>query len=282
MIRGLWVVFLVYLGWALLLYTQQRRMLFPGVDLPAPAAIPALPEEGVERVAIPFSAGTAEALFFPAAGSVPDAPALVFAHGNGELISDNIPIARQLADLGVAVLLLEYPGYGRSDGTPSRRAIAEVFLSGFDWLRSREQVNPGRIGGFGCSLGAAAITDLARERPLKALILQSPFLSVAHLARGYLVPGLLVRDRFDNLEVLRRYGGPVLLIHGRRDEIVPHAHSERLAVAAPSAELLSLDCGHNDCPPDPVAYLAVIKRFLEQSGILEPQAPGIRPPDSSR
>ena len=61
----------------------------------------------------------------------------MFAHGNGELITHNLSIARNPANLGLAVLLVEYPGYGRFDGTPSRRAIREVFLYGFDWLHAR-------------------------------------------------------------------------------------------------------------------------------------------------
>ena len=93
---------------------------------------------------------------------------------------------------------------------------------------------------------------------------------MAHLALGYLVPDLLVRDWFDNLQALRRDGGPVLLIHGKRDEIVPYAQNEWLAEAEPTAALLSLDCGHNDCPPDPVAYLGAIERFLQRSEILRP------------
>ena len=150
-------------------------MLFPGADLPALAAIPFMPVERVERIHPPFSAGSAEALFSHAADSVSEAPALMFAHGNGELITHNLSVARKLADLGLAVLLAGYPGYGRSDGTPSRRAITEAFLSGFDWLHALVQVDQGSIGGFGCSLGAAALADLAQARSLKALILQSPF-----------------------------------------------------------------------------------------------------------
>lgn len=275
-------ILLLYIGWAAFLYTQQRHILFPGADLPAPAAVPGLPHEGVEKTRLPFSSGSVEALFFPAARSGQAGPALVFAHGNGELISDNLPIGRQIAGLGISVLMVEYPGYGRSDGTPSRRAIAEVFISGFDWLSARPEVDRERIVGFGRSLGSGAITDLAGQRSLKALILQSSFLSVSHLASRYLVPGLLVRDRFNNLAALRRYGGPVLLIHGREDEIVPHAHSERLAEAASAAELLSLDCGHNDCPPDPVAYLRAIETFLTRAGMLGASPPGAMDSGSTR
>jgi len=122
--------------------------------------------------------------------------------------------------------------------------------------------------GFGRSLGSGAITDLAQRRPLKALVLQSSFVSVAHFARRYLLPSLLVRDNFDNLAAIGGFEGPVLLFHGTHDRIIPHAHSERLARAASDAELVSLDCGHNDCPPNWDQYIRAIRGFLVRAEVL--------------
>lgn len=256
-----------YMGWATLLFLMQRRMMFPGADLASPSvAVDRLPER-VESVRLAFSGGSVEAWFVPSPSPTPS-PAVIFAHGNAELIGDGLHDARSLAELGMSVLVVEYPGYGRSDGAPSRGSIGEAFLSAYDWLSARSDVSEDRIVGFGRSLGSGAITDLAEHRPLKALVLQSPFVSVAHFARRYLLPGLFVRDRFDNLAALRRFEGPVLLIHGMRDRIIPHVHSERLARAAANAELVSLDCSHNDCPPNWAEYIGAIRDFLVRSEVL--------------
>lgn len=261
------IVATIYVGWALLLFTMQRRMMFPGWNAALPYITTGDVPDGVESVRLPFSSGGGEAWFLAAPGHGP-APAVVFAHGNAELIDNGLRDALSLTGLGMSVLLVEYPGYGQSEGTPSRRSIGEVFLAAYDWLTARPDVDGERIVGMGRSLGTGAITDLARVRPLRALVLQSPYVSVAHFARRYLLPGFLARDRFDNLEVLRDFDGPVLLIHGRRDEVIPYSHSERLKRAAPAVELLSLDCGHNNCPPDWAVYVASLEEFLLRAGVL--------------
>lgn len=265
------VVVALYLGWATLLFVTQRGMLFPGASMALPEVTEGRAPPDVEQVWLGTAQGRVEAWFVPAAESG-DAPAVVFAHGNAELIDYAVADARALRELGLSVLLVEYPGFGRSEGRPTRGSIGETFLVAYDWLASREGVDGSRIVGMGRSLGSGAITDLAEARPLAAMVLVSPFTSVGAFARRYLVPSFLARDRFDNLAVLRRWDGPVLLLHGRRDTVIPHAHSERLAAAAPEARLVSLDCGHNDCPPDPRAYDELVRSFLVDAAVLPPAA----------
>jgi hypothetical protein len=77
----------------------------------------------------------------------------------------------------------------------------------------------------------------------------------------------LVRDPFDNLAALRRYPGPVLILHGRHDPVIPFAHGEALARAATRATLVEYPCGHNDCPPDPQRFWRDIAAFLTAAGI---------------
>lgn len=256
-----------YVAWGVFVFAMQRSMMFPGASMPAAVADETDPPRGVESVRIPFSGGTAEAWFLPARGSSPS-PAIIFAHGNAEFIDHGLADARALAALGASVLLVEYPGYGRSDGEPSRASISEVFLGAYDGLTARPDVDRQRIAGFGRSLGAGVIGDLSRQRPLRTLVFQSPFTSVAHFARRFLLPGFLVRDGFDNVAALRQFDGPVLLLHGEHDAIIPIAHSERLAEIAPDAELVRLACGHNDCPPDRHEFMRLLADFLERSGVV--------------
>ncbi len=190
-----------------------------------------------------------EAWFLPALDGAPGPrPLLLFAHGNAELI-DLWPAAFEAPRrLGLGALLVEYPGYGRSTGRPSERSIARAMVAAFDWAVARPEVDPERVVGYGRSVGGGAVCALARERPLAALVLESSFTGVRDLARGFGVPGFLVLDPFDNLEVLRAFRGPVLIVHGEQDEVAPVAHARQLAAAARGSRLELKACGHNDCP----------------------------------
>jgi hypothetical protein len=254
------IALLVFLA---LVFFGQRRLLYPG----APALGGAGPERvGGERVWL----GTgSEAWLLPARGGVADGgPLLVFAHGNGELIDHWGDAFEPARASGAAVLLVEYPGYGRSKGAPSESSIGAAMRAAYDFAVQERGFEAARVVGWGRSLGGGAVCALARERPLAALVLESTFTSVVDMARGLGLPALLapllVRDRFDNLALLRRFAGPVLLIHGERDEIVPPAHAVALRAGAPAAALEWLPCGHNDCPrPWPP-----VLRFLAANGLL--------------
>jgi fermentation-respiration switch protein FrsA (DUF1100 family) len=137
-------------------------------------------------------------------------------------------------------------------------------VAAFDWAGARAEVDPKRIVAWGRSLGGGAAGALARKRSLAALILESTFTSVRSMARSRGMPGFLIRDPFDNLSVVRAFPGPVLLIHGENDAVIPAENSRALYGAARSAELHLLPCGHNDCPQP----WALIHRFLLGRGIL--------------
>lgn len=187
------------------------------------------------------------------------APLVIYAHGNGELIDYWVDQFEPLRAAGASVLLVEYPGYGRSSGSPSEVSIRQAMVAGFDWAAAQPGVDRARIIGWGRSLGGGAVCALARERKLAALVLESSFTSVRALAAElFRLPGFLVRDRFDNLEVVRAFQGPILLLHGDRDASIPVAHARALQTAAARAELHVLSCGHNDC----VRPWEVLRRFL--------------------
>jgi len=88
---------------------------------------------------------------------------------------------------------------------------------------------------------------------------------VRRMARRHLLFGPLVRDPFDTLGAVGEFEGPVLVIHGREDRLIPPAHGSTLAEGAPNGELVWLDCGHNDCPRP----WKELRGFLERQGILE-------------
>jgi fermentation-respiration switch protein FrsA (DUF1100 family) len=121
-------------------------------------------------------------------------------------------------------------------------------VAAYDWAAAQPGVDRARILAWGRSLGGGAVCMLARERPLAALVLESTFTSMRAMAKALFgVPGFLVRDRFDNLELVRTFAGPILQFHGQHDPSIPLEHARALHAAAAHSELHELPCGHNDC-----------------------------------
>jgi len=260
-------LYLVYCGF---LYLMQRQMLFPRHLIELPSNTENIP--GLEKIWVATSFGKIETWFLPqAAGRVTEpAPAVIFAHGNGELIDFWPHELKKLNRLGIGVLLVEYPGYGRSNGSPSQKNITEAFTAAYDVLVTREDVDSSRIVLLGRSVGGGAVCILAANRPSAALILMSSFVSVRSFASKYLVPDFLVRDPFDNLAIVRDYHGPILVVHGKFDEVIPYRHGTTLYQAAQRGQLISYDSGHNDCPPSWDTFWRDIETFLKDSGLIKP------------
>lgn len=261
----------LYLGYLALLYLGQRSMMYPGAGMRVGAEAQLLPP-GAEPVAIAAPFGEVRAIFLPAAAPG-RAPALLYFHGNAEFAFQNVALLQPLAARGVHVLIVEYPGYAGSDGVPGRATLAEAARRSHDWLARRPEVDPARIIAMGRSIGSGPAVELAAERPLAALVLLSAFASIDDFARGMGAPALLIRDRYDNRARLRAYPRPVLLFHGRNDDIIPFAHAQALAGAAPHAQLVALDCGHNDCPYFGAAFFDTLAEFLSAAGILPQRRP---------
>lgn len=251
---------------AALIFFGQRSLLFPGGARRATADGPE--RAGGERLPVSGPGASGEAWLLPARAGRAAGPLLLFAHGNGELIDDWLDAFEPLRARGASVLLVEYPGYGRARGSPSERSIAAAFVSAYDFAL-RERGFAGRpVVGWGRSLGGGAVCALARERPLAALLLESTFAGVVSMAREMGLPERLarwlVRDPFDNLTALRRFRGPLLLLHGEHDEVIPPSQARVLHEQTPGSELHWLPCGHNDCPrPWPL-----VLPFLERHGLL--------------
>jgi pimeloyl-ACP methyl ester carboxylesterase len=260
-----------YCLYCILVFLVQRSILFPRNQIPMPSpAKPVNPMPSLHRIWLEAAGAQIEAWFIaPAAGATAQpAPAVIFAHGNGELIDDWPEMLQNFSRMGIGLLLVEYPGYGRSSGTPTKDTIAQAFVAAYDTLVSYKEVDPRRIILFGRSVGGGAVCALALKRPAAALILMSTFTSVRSMASKFLVPPFLIRDPFDNLEAVRQYRGPLLLIHGRHDRIVPYENSVRLHRAAHNSSLLDYNAGHNDCPPDWKRFWKDAAEFFAKSDIV--------------
>ena len=257
---------LIYAAYCLVLFLVQRQVIFPRYMIPS-SLPPDLKILQIEPWWLETSFGKVEAWFLPPAAADKPAPAVIFGHGNGELIDYWPKELARFSAMGIGLLLVEYPGYGRSAGSPSQASIAETFILAYDRLAARTDVDPTRIVLFGRSLGGGAVCDLTLRRPSAALILMSCFKSVSAFAVRYLAPAFLIRDPFDNLAAVRRYQGPVLVMHGKFDEVVPFSHGQALHSAAQTGKMVVYEAGHNDCPPDWAVFWRDVEDFLKANGI---------------
>lgn len=256
------LAYLIYVGY---IYYIQRWVLFPRHLLPpvysSVADFPGWKQQWFETPATRVEGWFAP----PAVSSNPGvAPLFIITHGNGELIDIWPPRVVQLQRQGYGVLLVEYPGYGRSTGEPSEAEIRATLSAAYDWAVAQPGVDPQRVILFGYSVGGGAIGTLAAQRPSAALVLMSTFSSVRAMAQALYLPGFLARDPFDTTAVVQHYANPILLIHGTKDTIIPHTNSIALKQAAPSSKLLLLPCGHHDCVEDWEEFWLLIEDFLRE------------------
>lgn len=258
---------LCVLGVFVVLVALQRSLLFPRHMLSvAPNAGDGVP--GLERLWIDSDEGRVEAWFLPGDGvsAQKPGPAVIFAHGNGELIDHWPQTLAGYRRLGISVLLPEYRGYGRSAGSPSQERIESDFVRFHALLTKRPEVDATRLLYHGRSLGGGAVCTLAARRPPRAMILMSTFTSVRQMARRFWVPGFVVRDPFDNLAVVEKLKLPIFVLHGDADELIPVEHGKRLAEAAKQSEIkLYPGQPHNFWPR---SFFTDVEPFLRRVGIL--------------
>ncbi len=153
-------------------------------------------------------------------------------------------LAVALNRMGLSVLLFDYRGYGGNPGRPSEEGLAADARAAQAWLAAQPEVDPDRIAYFGESLGAAVAVGLAVQRPPAALVLRSPFTSLADVGAVH-YPWLPVRrlllDRYPSIERIASVHAPLLVIAGDRDDIVPLSLSRRLYDAAAEPKRLRRD-----------------------------------------
>lgn len=186
---------------------------------------------------------------------------LLYSHGNAEDLGVLLPYLERYRAQGFAVFAYDYRGYGRSEGAPSEAGVYRDIDAAYRYLVDELGVPPERIIGYGRSLGGAVTIDLAARQPLAGLVVESSFTS----AFGVLpVTRIMPFDKFRSRSKIGQVGCPVLVIHGRSDEVIPFSHGEALFAAAPEPKRnLWLDNAHHNDVPDVggEAYLAALRDF---------------------
>ena len=194
---------------------------------------------------------------------------LLFFHGNAGNISHRLESIRQFRQLGLSVFIIDYRGYGQSEGRTTEQGIYRDAEAAWRHLTETNKTPAERIIVFGRSMGASAAAYLAaRHRPL-ALIIESSFTSVPDIAKEY-YPWLpvrwLSRLRHSAEDFVQQAESPVLVIHSRDDEIVPFRHGQAIFAAAREPKrFVEIRGTHNDAfLRDEQNYLAGLRSFLDE------------------
>ena len=163
-----------------------------------------------------------------------DAPMVLWFHGNAGNIADRLDNARLLFERGLSLFMIDYRGYGRSEGEPSEQGINEDGRAAHDYLIS-QGVAPENLIVFGRSLGSTVAISLASRNECAGVVLESAFTNMAEMARRHypVIPGLGgLKKKFPSIDRIGSIESPILFIHGDEDEIVPYELGRRLFDAA--------------------------------------------------
>lgn len=254
---------LVYVGLLAAVYVMQDALIFPGARSGRTSSLPLV--QGVTASDLPLGDGSR---FRIAEGEPAEIPKglLLFFVGNGEDLRSGVQWAGELTGYGVATVVAEYPGYGRSGGRPSVSSFyraAEVVAEFAAEKAARLRV-PLLLGGS--SLGTFCAVHLARRGIGSRLLLLAPPTStveVGALRYPWLPVRYLMRHQFDNLEPATEVSCPVLVVHGSDDRVVPADMGRRVAEALHGEFLLAEGDDHTGAPLSPLGrYGKRIRAFL--------------------
>ncbi len=254
------IAFVLYALYCAQVWSIQRRMMFPGAAMNA-VSDPAHWPPHAQSLSLDDAAIGARAIWVPASSDGPVSTVMFF-HGNAEFAFKSVAELSALVGESRNLLLIEYPGYAGAPGAPSLESILAVSTLAYDWLLAQPTVDRKRIVALGRSIGGGPAAELSRHRPLAALILMSTFTSIEDMARGFYVPALLIRDPFDNRARVAQLNGPTLVMHGKRDNVIPYALGLALSKASPRTQFVTLSCAHNDCALDGIEIRNAVSAFL--------------------
>ncbi|MFA6956283.1 MAG: alpha/beta hydrolase [Thermoanaerobaculia bacterium] len=244
----LWLFVVTALLWALVNVMKRSTLFFPDKYPTGNWDVSALEPRPTEHIITTPDGLKLHAWLFSAKDA--DAPLLIFFHGNGGNLSHRADTAEELERRGISVLLFDYRGYGKSEGSPSESKLYVDGLAVYDYARTTLGAPAERIALYGESLGGAYAADVAANRSVRCVVIQSSFPSAASVANNaYRKPlGYLLGNSLPTARSLNRARVPVLVIHGDADTIIPFACGKELyaALEGPKEMLVIHGADHND------------------------------------
>lgn len=253
------------LAYPLVLYCGQKHLyLFPDKGYISPEACGM---NGFQEA--PFASYDGMRIMSWYAKGDDDKPALLFFHGNTGQISLFAPAMKTYTDAGYTVLMSEYRGFGGTPGDFTQQTLYKDALAAYDFLH--DTFGHADIIVYGYSMGTAAASAVAGQRPAQGLILAAPFYSLKKIAGEKNIPLATVALKYELPSYLfvQNYRRPLLVVHGTEDTLIPPKHGQDLFALAPAKDkmlLLMKGLSHNalffgdQAHPKILNWLAPFKR----------------------
>lgn len=264
MIKGIiYVVIIIGTIWGYTKYIESRSIFLPMKKVEFTPKLISLPFEDVyiktrDNVQI-------NGWFIPSEGAK---YTILFCHGNGGNIGHRLEKLNLLHKMNTNIFIIDYRGYGRSEGRPGEAGMYLDAQAAYDYLVNQRKISPERIILYGESLGNAAVIDLASRRNVGAVIAEGAFTKGRDMARRVypFLPAFLFSDNFNSLAKIKQLKAAKLFIHSRNDEIVPFDLGQSLYNVAPEPkQFVELIGGHNTVHIDSQEkYTSSIRAFIEQ------------------
>ncbi|QDT11055.1 alpha/beta hydrolase [Planctomycetes bacterium K23_9] len=250
----------------ILMVTFESRLVYPGAYMDVPQRT----ESGVIEVHYSSSDGTPLKGYLyeaPADESDGNRPTVLYFHGNGITAAyESTFIANLGRQLGANVMAAEYRGFDSLEGSPHESGVIADAMAARDFLCDRYNIEPDTLTLYGQSLGGGCAVAVAADSGAGLLVLDRTFDRMVDVAadRYWFIPvGLLMQNRYDSIERVQHYAGPLIQVHGTTDRLIPIHHGRRLHDSAPSQRKKLFEVagmGHNDAMP-PSARDALIDQI---------------------
>jgi fermentation-respiration switch protein FrsA (DUF1100 family) len=195
--------------------------------------------------------------------------AILYLHGNAGNIDGYAATVRETYDnLNESVLIIDYPGYGYSQGKPSEESCLAAGETAFQWLVQNQKISPGRIILIGQSLGGGVAIDLASRNDYRAMILIRTFTSIPDVADDQfplLFSEAFVHNRFDSLKKIPLCKQPIMIAQADKDRLIPFRQGKRLAAACTAPVELFVLRGLTHTDPLPRDFYVAAREFLAKT-----------------
>jgi len=197
---------------------------------------------------------------------------LIFFHGNAGNIGGRLGKIDLFHQTGINVLIIDYRGYGKSEGFPTEEGIYNDATAAYDYLLQRDDMRGQNIISYGASLGGVVAIDLATKRAVSCIIVDSTFSSATDMAKRIypFIPSFLLKTKMDSIGKIKNISAPILFIHSVEDQTVPFELGKKLYDATPGPkEFIEITGTHTDGHIyDGKKIINGIKTFLVQHNLI--------------
>jgi len=261
LLKALLIAVVAFGGFVALMYAAQRSLLYhPDRSRTAPLAAGLA---GAEEIVLDTADGEKVIVWHVA--PKPGRPLLLYFHGNAGTLAYRAERFRALTADGSGLVALSYRGYGGSTGSPSEAGLMLDAEAAYRFARAQHP--DARLVAFGESLGTGVAVALASRHPMAAVVLESPYTSIADVAASiywFLPVRLLIKDGFYSDRLIAKVAAPVLILHGERDRVVPITFGERLFALAAEPKRFKRFPQASHADLDHHGAIAAVRGFLAE------------------